>query len=188
MKRLLVALVLALSASSGAGAQQKGFVEFRTGDAIVGHVKSVRIETALFSKVDGALVEGPRRLTVSVNYSPDGKRSEYEGYAPDGTLRQRYVHVYDDSGHLLEQSNYDGQNRLLSRFVFRPEAGEKLVYGGDGALKQRVQSVWNDRHDRLIEVRTYDGNGALLKRDVNTREGDKSVWRTYGPDGSLTGA
>lgn len=184
-QRLLLTLALTLTATAAAFAQQKGYVEFRTGDAVSGHVKSVRIETAEFSKAGGALVEGPRRLSVSVSYTPDGKRSVYEGYAPDGSLRQRYVHVYDDAGRQLEQSNYDGRGRLLSRFVYLPQTGENLTYNGDGTLRERVQTVSNDAHDRVIEVRTYDGAGALLSRRVNTREGDKSFWRTYGPDGSL---
>src|ERR1043165_4907991 len=175
MKRVPSALVLKSAASAfalcllatGARAQQKGYVEFRSGDAFVGHVKSVRIETAEFSKVGGALVEGPRRLSVSVSYSPDGKRSVYEGYAPDGTLRQRYVHVYDDAGRQLEQSNYDGRSNLLTRFVNRPETSEEFIYGGDGTLRQRIQSVRSEGHGQLIEVRTYDGAGALVRRAVN---------------------
>src|SRR2546421_346601 len=183
MKKILFVLTLGLAAAAGGRAQQKG-VEYRTDDGFRGPVKSARIEEALFSKVDGVLVEGPRRLAVAVSYSPDGKRKEYEGYAPDGSLRDKFVYAYDDGGNLLEQWNYDGQNRLLNRFVYRREEGEVLTYNGDGTLRQRVQSVWNERHDQLL-VTTYDGSGALIRRRVNTREGGKSVWKIYGADGSL---
>src|ERR1700754_2841650 len=106
MKRLLLPLTLALSASASAFAQTGG-LERRVGDALVGPVRTARVETATYFKQDGALVEGPRRLTSSVSYSEDGKRREEESYAEDGTLRQRLVEVYDDAGRMIEQESYD---------------------------------------------------------------------------------
>ncbi|MBC7930297.1 MAG: hypothetical protein H7Z38_06970 [Rubrivivax sp.] len=183
MRQLLFVLTLTLAAATFAAAQQRN-VEFRNGDALRGPVQSVRLERAYFFKLDGTTYEGPRRLVAAASYSPDGKRSEQVAYGKDGAQRNRYVHLYDDSGNQLEQSNYDGQNNLLSRFVYRPDAGENLTYNGDGTLRQRVRSVWNEKRE-LIEVRTYDGNGGLLNKKVNTRDADKSVWKTYRADGSL---
>jgi antitoxin component YwqK of YwqJK toxin-antitoxin module len=183
MKKILLVVTLSLFAAATARSQQKA-VEFRTGDVFIGHVKSARIETAHFSKVDGAIVEGPRRLSVAVSYSPDGKMKEEASYAPDGSLRNKYVYVYDDSGNRLEQSNYGGQNNLHSRFVYRPDTGETFTYDGEGKLQTHRQVILNERREP-VEVRTYDGSGGLLKSEVNTRDADKSVWRTYRADGSL---
>jgi hypothetical protein len=175
---------LCLIASAGAYAQRERFVEFRGPEAdpgaFNGHVKSVRIETANYSKVDGGYVEGPRRLSASVTYSPDGKRREREYYEPDGSLRSRHVHVYDDNGSQIEQSNYDGRDNLLSRVVFSPATGETLTYDGAGNLRLRAERVGDEGGGG--EDRTYDGGGALLMRKVNTRESDKSVWKTYTPN------
>src|ERR1700749_1457334 len=109
MKRLLLLLTLTLAASASTFAQTGG-LEHRNGDMFVGPVHTARGETASYVKRDGALVEGPRRLSFSVSYSEDGKRSEHEDYTEDGRLRRRDVNVYDDAGRLIEQEVYHGSN------------------------------------------------------------------------------
>ena len=47
----------------------------------------------------------------------------------------------------------------------------------------RVERVSNE--EGVVEDRTYNGSGALLMRKVNTRDSDKSVWKTYAPNGTL---
>ena len=183
MKKLLSALLLSLSLSAFASAQQRA-VEFRQGDAFKGPVKRARIERATFSRVDGRLVEGPRSLVVVSTYTPDGKRKEYEGYAPDGTLRQRYVYVYDDAGNQVEMSSFDGGGKLLMMKVYRPATGETLTYNGDGSLRER-RVVINRPDGTQAETHLYDGGGALRERAVNERDGKTSVWSTYGADGAL---
>ena len=183
LKRLLSASILLAALAAAASAQQKPLM-FRQGDAFRGPVKSARIEHATFKRVDGVLVEGPRRLSVVSTYSPDGRRKEYEGYGPDGSVRTRYVHVYDDAGNEVELSMFDGKGDLQMRRVYHPAAGETLTYNGDGSLRER--RVVTLRPDgKLAEVRLYNGDGALKSRDVNTKEGGVSVWSTYGPDGVL---
>jgi antitoxin component YwqK of YwqJK toxin-antitoxin module len=183
MKRLLLFASLLSALSLSASAQQKA-VEFRQGDALRGPVRTARIEQATFSRVDGVLVEGPRRVVVVSTYTPDGKRKEYEGYAPDGTLRNRYVHVYDDAGNEVEMSVFDGAGKLQTKRVYRPLEGEVLTYAGDGSLRERSVSV-KGSDGTLAETRLYDGSGALKERSVNERDGKTSVWSTYRADGSL---
>jgi hypothetical protein len=163
-KRLLIPLTLALLAPASAFAQSGG-LERRIGDALVGPVHTARVETASYFKQDGALVEGPRRLSSSVTYSEDGKRREEESYAEDGTLRQRFVEVYDDAGRVIEQETYDGRGGLLAKVVARPDAGEVLTYGPDGKLLQRVVTARGE--GGVTESKTYDASGALLKRGVS---------------------
>jgi hypothetical protein len=182
MRRLLFAsllFALALSAS----AQQKA-AEFRQGDALRGPVRSARVEHAAFGRVGGALVEGPRLLQSVSTYAPDGRRKEQELYAPDGTLRGRYVFVYDDAGNEVEVSVFEGGEKLQMKKVSRPATGETLTYGGDGKLRQRKIIV--KRPDgTLAETLTYDGSGALVERSVNEHDAKTSVWSTYAADGSL---
>ena len=182
MKRLLFALFL-FALPLSASARQKS-VEFRQGDAIRGPVRSVRIERATFSRVDGRLVEGPRHLVVLSTYTPDGKRKEYEGYAPDGTLRDRYVHLYDDAGNEVEMSKFDGRGDLQMKRVYLPAAGETLTYNGDGSLRER-RVVLKRADGTQAETQVYDGSGALKERSVNERDAKTSVWSTYNADGSL---
>jgi hypothetical protein len=134
MKKLLLALALTLSASALARAQAGG-LERRIGDMFFGPVREARIETAVYVRRGDETTEGPRLLTARLSYTPDGKRSDAETYGMDGNLVQRFVRVYDDAGQVVEQENYDGQNRLVMRVVSRPDAGEELTYDGDGNLK-----------------------------------------------------
>jgi antitoxin component YwqK of YwqJK toxin-antitoxin module len=183
LKRALSASLLFFALSVAASARQKT-VEFRTGDAFKGPIQSARIEDATFSRVDGVLVEGPRQLSSVSTYTPDGKREEQESYAPDGTLRNRYVHVYDDAGNEIEMAWFDGKGDLRIRVITRPAAGERLTYNGDGSLRERSVAI-KGADGTLAETRLYDGNGALKERSVNTKEGGVSTWSTYRPDGSL---
>ncbi|HEX7315480.1 MAG TPA: hypothetical protein VF297_16285 [Pyrinomonadaceae bacterium] len=182
MKRLIfVSLLFTLSISASA---QERSVEFRQGDALRGPVKSARIERATFGRVDGRLVEGTRSIVVVSNYTPDGKRKEYEGYAPDGTLIQRYVHIYDDNGNEVEVSSFDGGGKLLTKKVSRPSLGETLTYNGDESLRERRVAV-KGPDGKLAEILIYDGGGALRERSVNEKDDKTSVWSTYAADGSL---
>jgi uncharacterized protein YxeA len=184
MKRLLLTLTLTLAASASVFAQSGG-LERRDGDAFVGPVHTARIETAVYVKQDGALVEGPRRLSDSISYSEDGKRSEHEYYAEDGRLRRRYVHVFDDAGRLIEQEIYDGSNSLVAKIVSKPDAGEVLSYGSDGSIQQRVVTVRGE--NGATETRTYDASGALLRRAVLERVEGGAVEKTYDASGRLRG-
>lgn len=181
MKRLLFATLL-FTLTLSVSAQQKS-VEFRQGDAFRGPVRSARIERTIFSRVNGRLVEGPRSLVVVNNYTPDGKRMESEGYAPDGTLRDRSVHVYDDAGSEVEMSKFDGRGDLQMKRVYRPATGETLTYNSDGSLRSR-RVVLKRPDGTQAETQIYDGSGALLERSVNERDAKTSVWSTYAADGS----
>ncbi|HEX8281878.1 MAG TPA: hypothetical protein VF588_00755 [Pyrinomonadaceae bacterium] len=181
LRSLLAASLLLAGLAATAAARQKP-VESRQGDAFRGPVKSARIEHATYSRVDGVLVEGPRRLSVAVSYTPDGKRSESEGYAPDGTPRGKYVRVYDNAGSEIEVSVLDGGGNLKMKVVRHPAAGEKLTYNGDGSLRERRVEV---RTSDGTEEMVYDGGGALKERSVLMREGGVSVMKTYKPDGTL---
>lgn len=181
LKGLLSASLLLACLAVTAAAQQRP-LEYRQGDALRGPVKSARIEHADFSRVEGVLVEGPRRLSVVLNYTPDGRRKEYEGYSPDGAVSVRRVFVYDDSGNEVEQSVFDGKGRLQTRVVGRPAAGEVLTYNGDGSLRERKVTA---KTPDGVEEMVYDGDGALKERSVVVREGGVSVMRAYKPDGTL---
>ncbi|HEX8500942.1 MAG TPA: hypothetical protein VF659_10165 [Pyrinomonadaceae bacterium] len=182
-KKLLPASLLLAALAAPAAARQKT-VEFRQGDALSGPIQSARLEQTTFRRVNGALVEGPRRLTSVSTYAPDGKRKEQVSYAPDGSPRAKYVHLYDDAGNEVEMSFFDGRGDLQMRRVYRPAAGETLTYNGDGSLRDRRVVVTRPDNTQL-ETRLYDGAGVLVERSVNERDAKKSVWSTYRGDGTL---
>ena len=181
-KAMLSAALLLAALSASASARQKT-VEFRTGDAFSGPVKTARMEEARYGRVNGVLVEGPRRLVSVSAYTPDGKRREQESYRPDGSVGVRHVYVYDDAGNEIEMSVFDARG-LKMRVVYHPAAGERLTYNGDGSLRERSVAV-KGADGTLAETRVYDGGGALKERSANTREGGLSVWSTYDGDGKL---
>lgn len=183
LKSLLLATLLFAALAVSASAQQKA-VERRQSDSFQGPVKSVRIEQATFRRVGGEPVETPRRLISFVNYAPDGKSREVVDYAPDGSVQYRYTYFYDDEGRDVETSQFDASDHLLRRSVYIPQAGEELVYNGDGSLRERSVLVWG-YDGRRVGTMVYDGAGALKERHVGTREGGLSVWSVYRPDGTL---
>jgi len=173
-----------LACLAGAAAAQGKAVEIREGDAMRGPVKSVRVERAHYDRVGGQLVEGARRLVATSTYTPDGKRQEQENYAPSGVVSGRRVFVYDDAGNEIEHSLFDGKGDLQMRFVRRPAEGERLVYNGDGSLRER-RVVTKSPDGMVIELRVYDGGGALSERSETRMEGGVAVVKVYGPDGVL---
>ena len=182
MKAILLALCLLASASAAAARQKAS--ENRQGDSFRGPVKSVRVEQADYRRVNGVSVEGPRRLVSVITYTPDGKRQESVDYAPDGSEQYRLTYVYDDDGNELEVSHFDAKGDLKMRRVQVPQAGETLVYEGDGSLRERLVIVRGWDGQRLGTM-VYDGAGALKERHVGTREGGLFVWSVYRPDGTL---
>jgi hypothetical protein len=184
MKRTLLTLTLVLAASVPAFAQQAGGLERRNGDVFVGPVRTARAETASYVKRDGELVEGPRKLAFAVSYSEDGKRRDWEDYAPDGTPRRRNVIVYDDAGRMVEQNYYSGHDQLVARIVRKPNEGEKLVYDGNGRARR---TVIVKREDGSMEARVYNADGTLDRTSVMKRDDDAFTTKSNDGNGMLLG-
>ena len=71
MKRVFVSLVFSLHIASLAAAGVKTNLQEEN---LIGPVRTVRIETARFSKVSGQWVEGPRELPVTMTYRSEERR------------------------------------------------------------------------------------------------------------------
>jgi len=184
MKKALLLIAVALCGAAPAAGQ--GYVMFRDGDATHGRVRSVRIEQAGFFKAGGEWVEGPRRLALVKVYSHGGRRSETTGYDADGAVRDIRVHTFYEDGKQAEAAHFDGGRNLLSRTVYSRDGNESHTFGADGRVRQRVVLVRAPGGQQIVERRTYDGDGALLGCDSNTRDGHTSVWSTYDAAGRLS--
>jgi hypothetical protein len=99
MKRLtklgLVIVVAALTCS----AQQ--VEKRRPGKTTVfGPARSVRIERAEITSRDGQLIEGPRRLSATIEYTEDGTGLDYTVFRLDGSISTRLHEHYDSDGRM----------------------------------------------------------------------------------------
>lgn len=187
MRKVFSFFAVSLLLASSVDARQKP-LEVRVGDATTGPVESVRTEVAdITVGADGLPSEGPRRLSQTKTYSPDGRRSEMTVYDREGAVRVRTLQVYDDGGNLVETSSFDGRGVPLRKRVYARRGDQTATYDGEGRLQELVVLVWNEKRDKLAEVRKYDGDGALMETKVNRHDADnkKSTWATYGPGGNL---
>ncbi len=182
LKGLLSASLL-LACFAAAGQAQERSVLRREGDAFRGPVRSVRVERVQYGRVGGEPAEGARRLVAVSTYAPDGRRREQESYAPGGAVMSRRVFVYDDAGNEIEHTLSDGRGEVQTRYVRRPAEGERLVYNGDGSLRER--RVVTRSPGGGVEQRVYDGEGALRERAETKTAGGVAVVKVYGPDGVL---
>lgn len=183
MRRVLSALSLCLLLFGVAEAQSN---RFRMGDVFKGPVRSARIERAKVFLENGEYKEGTRTLVVTNSYAPDWSWREYIGYNPDGTINQKILTTYNPNGDQTSISAFDGNGKLKSKTVYVYKDGkpvEEQRFDGDGKLQQKRVSVWSNTGG-LSEVAYYDGSGALIKREVNTRDAQQSVWTTYNASGA----
>lgn len=184
MKRSLFSFALCLLLCGAVAAQSS---RVRVGDAFKGPVRSVRIERAEIFQENGELKEGPRVLQVTSTYAPDWSWKEYIGYKDDGSMSQKIVTTYNPDGGETSISVFNGEGKLKSKIAYLYKDGkvvEEDRFDGEGVLQQKRVTVLDDK-GTLIEVRLYDGKDALIKREVNTRDAQKSIWTTYDASGSV---
>lgn len=178
MKRCLFSFALCLLLCGVIEAQSS---RVRVGDAFKGPVRSVRIEQAEIFQENGEYKEGPRVLVVAKSYSADWSSAEYTGYNPDSSISQKIVTAYNPDGGESSISVFSGEGRLKSKVAYVYKEGrivEEDRFDGEGVLQQKRVTVLDDK-GALAEVRYYDGKDALIKREVNTRDAQKSTWTTY---------
>lgn len=184
MKKALLIVTLMLSSAAASGQAR---VESREGDLFKGPVRSVRTERADFSKVGGAWTEGPRRLVSLKTYSPDGRRSETQHFDADGSLREIEARAYFGDGRAAELSRFDPWRNPLGRTLYSPDGKEIKTFGPDGRAGGREVVLKDASGREVVERRTYDAEGRLLRRDSNTPDGYTAVLLTYGATGLLSG-
>jgi YD repeat-containing protein len=184
MKRSLFSFTLCLLLYGTVAAQSS---RVRVGDAFKGPVRSVRIERAKFSEVNGEYKEGPLVLVVTKTYAADWSSAEYTGYNADGSISQKIVTTYNPDGGETSISVFNGEGKLKSKVAYLYKDGrvvEEDRFDGEGVLQQKRVTVSDDK-GALVEARYYDGKDALIKREVNTRDAQKSTWTTYDANGKV---
>lgn len=165
MKSLTVALVVTLAVLTCSAQQQEkrrpGFL------TIFGPARSVRIERAQITSLNGESVEGPRILVAIINYDEDGARQERTVFRADGSVLSRTHETYDSGGRVLETNNFKGNGDPGNRIAYKYDANRKLieqtVYRPDGSVAHRTTFTYADGR-RLHESVGYDENGVVVAR------------------------
>ena len=155
-----VALILSLStAVLVLGQQQRVLYSGGAHDKLLGPVHTVQEETTSYQQTSSG--------------------------APAGS---RYT-VYDGKGHLLEDSRYDADGKLLMHDKFtRDESGRTLRREVTGADSTRTIVQTYDSNG-LANSETYDSNGVKVdETQIHTSaSGDTTfTMRTQNPDGSVS--
>lgn len=162
-------------------------------DGLFGPVHTSRLEIASVAEKDGATVEGPRTLVMSVEYNDDWTHAAVRNYRPDGSTAHKTLHTYDPEGRWLEIAYYEGESKLIRRSSFLNDGEGQLLeqvdYGPSGSVVGRI--VASHRKDenkaKVTEGAVYNRNNSLRSSNVNKIEenGGKAESAFYNADGSV---
>jgi hypothetical protein len=162
-------------------------------DGLFGPVHTSRTEVASVAERDGATVEGPRTLVMSVEYNDDWTQAAVRNYRPDGSTEHKTHYTYDPEGRCLEVAYYEGASKLIRRssFLYDGEGQllEEVDYGPSGSVMGRI--VASHRKDenqaKVTEGAVYNRNNSLRSSNLNKTEenGRKGESAIYNADGSV---
>jgi hypothetical protein len=123
-------------------------LDFRSEESVVGSVKTIVVEVAVFScRNKNKYIEGPRVLAQTITYDPRenttedityytdgfvhskfvttrderGKKSVVHRYKPGGSLRDRWLITYHDDGSRAEGYEYSPEALLLQKHLASDE-------------------------------------------------------------------
>jgi YD repeat-containing protein len=178
-------LLIALTFAGASAADGQSYLYHCNGSIYKGPVRSARVEHARFRKVGGEWVEGPRRLHSVTVFSNDRRTSEQTTYDPRGKATGILVRVCYEDGNTAEEALYDGERRPKWRKLYSRDGGEIRHLDADGRLQKREVVLRDEGGRRHVGRETYDADGVLVRRAVNTQEGGQSVWTTYDGEGRM---
>jgi hypothetical protein len=164
MIKLAFGLVLSLVFALAMQAQDKG-VAWAT-YSMHGLVQSVRTETSDVVQKDGKNIEGPRIVSMTIEFNEDGGRPELAMYDAKGNLARRIVMRYEGKKQ-VEFLNYDGAGRMWLRGTSLYDAEgrtiENATYNGDGSLRSKT-TITRDAQGRVIETNEVDPKGSPMDK------------------------
>ncbi len=167
-------LILVLSATATLAplrAQQE--LKRRPGNFLIyGPVHTIRDERVTFTKENGNMVEGPRALVHTMEYTEDGTKLDQTYYIPAGNIVIRRVETYDPDGRILETNtcqNGNLSNRVVSTYDDRKQLIERVTYRGDGSVLGRV--VYRRQGNQIeSESWLYDRHGGIIQQGKTTND------------------
>lgn len=141
---------------------------------LIGPVKKVEAEFAVFEIIDGKLTETKNQPAGYAIYDLEGKLVEevspyrlmmYDAY--------KDVYFYDESGELDYREEYDENDSLIGKTVFERSIDGNLTekhyyFDQQGKLKLGSHFVYeseaDDHEDSIIEIAHYDESGKIIPR------------------------
>ena len=162
-------------------------------DGLFGPVHISRLEIASVAERNGASVEGPRSLVMSVEYNDDWTQAAVRNYRPDGSTAHKTLHTYDPEGRWLEIAYYQGEGKLIRRSTFLYDGDgqllEQVEYGGSGSVVGRILASHRKEENKakVTEGAVYDRRNALRSSSTNKTEENMGEAESafYNADGSL---
>ena len=162
-------------------------------DGLFGPVHTSRMEIASVAERDGATVEGPRTLVMSVEYSDDWTQAAVRNYRPDGSTAYKTLHTYDPEGRSLEVAYYEGEGKLIRRSSFLYDGDgqllEQVEYGPSGSVMGRIVASHrkDEKKAKVTEGAVYNRKNSLRSSSVNKIEenGGKGEYAFYNADGTV---
>lgn len=121
-----------------------------------------------------------RKLETRLSYDAQGRKLEARLSYFDGTLDQKIVYTYDDTGHLIEEVTsdqaglilkivyaYDGKGNLIEEDVYGPSGIKGQLFHTYDEQGRRIETTHHDSHDAPLGidrvVTTYDTKGNTLE-------------------------
>lgn len=131
------------------------------------------------------------RLEVrhTYRYNDLNKCNMESDYDPDGKLRQKKLHKYDDEGNRVETIDFNGTGSFNARHTYAYNPWHNVIdereYKIDGSERHtKILREW-DNQDNLTELKQYDEDGKLLYMGRFDKYGNHLADITYAPDGSV---
>ena len=158
-----------------------GAKENRASTVLVGLVRTVRTERALFVNPPGEpekWVEDERILTARAHYATSGELTEKTEYAPDGAAIVRVVQAYNQANKLTAERLYNSNDMLWRNTAYTyDEAGrltEAISTDTDGELWFRDVYAYN-QHGQPSQVDHHDPDGSFLHRAIYTYDSEGRI-------------
>ena len=194
-KAILIAVILGCVFACPTNAQDRSD---RARDGLIGAVKSVVQETALFECRSGKPTE-VERFKSSEEYDPDGRViGNRNRFIIDDPISRMLHYPFDESiPRLVKPTYWDNDvpadwkyGAIIYTDVFtydnQARRSEWVHYGPDGAI--RIRSIVTfDKQGRLAETKSYGADGALTEWNVIKRDSRGNVLESgyYKEDGTL---
>ena len=185
MRRIVVALIIAVALVGPSGGQQRKSDLDHAG--LLGKVKTVKIEEAKLSNKSGKPIEGKRVQLETQSYGENGML--VKSVRIDAGLRGDYFYSYDASGNRLELIRSSvSSSHVKTEFKYDAN-GNRLeeVQTGDEGLVGKTVNVY-DARGRCTERRLFNKQALFARRTYKyAADANPTEEAEYDPKGALVG-
>lgn len=172
------AVILLIVNSSAARLQEGVPVISGFSEALVGPVKTIRVEKAQLLKNRDKYTESSRAPVQEIFYDARHRKTVEINYGDDGAVSVKKVFNYDVEGQVKEIIEYKSDGSLIGRRVHTQEKNsvKEVTYNSNNTLDfDKVINTF-DEEGRQIGVETFNREGdSSTKAVISYREGGSVV-------------